>query len=689
MAEQPTVLSPEEALRRLADAGIHVARSAFAATLDDVPAAFDQVQSQRVVLKAAGLLHKTDQGGVVLNVTSADQAKEAAAAMVKQIGNDVLPFMVQAQGDGVEMLVGLQRVPDAGTIIVIGLGGVQTEIHKDTVRAFIPVTRDEVRTSLEKLRSWPLLNGFRGEQPRDVDALVDLVVRLADMAARHGDIDELDLNPVLVGAEGRGCLVVDVRIVTADEPPARARRTPERLNRMLRPQHVAVVGVSDDERKFGARLFRDLIAHNFPGRLDPINPSGGTVRGYNRYRQLTDLDSAPDLVCIAVPSSAILDVARQAVAINAGGVIVHSSDFAEVGEEGRALQDELARILAEGGVPLAGPNNMGIVAPHEQLAASISGGLSKIELVPGDVALLTSSGALGSCVATRLMDEGIGLSYWTHVGNEADLVMADYLEWLATDPTTKAVGLLIEDIKDGAHFIDAGRALAAAGKPMFAYNLVRSERAREAALSHTGAMMGSFEVREDLIREAGMVSVPTLRVLEDALLLASSTGIPDGDRLAVLTFSGGSCTIISDEADRWGIKLPELSESTRARLVEHLPSFAAVRNPVDVSYQMVGHPDAFRSSLLALLEGNDFDAALVQFTTNADPHAVDAAKVVLEVRDAVNVPVYVSRFGGEQLAPDAIQVYKGHGVPLLDAPDRATQAIGALVQARRAIDRNS
>ncbi len=121
----------------------------------------------------------------------------------------------------------------------------------------------------------------------------------------------------------------------------------------------------------------------------------------------------------------------------------------------------------------------------------------------GNIGLVTSSGALGSCLATRLMGGGVGLSHWIHVGNEADLIMADYLEWLATDQDTRAVGLLIEDIKDGPRFVEAGRELAAAGKPMFAYNMIRSDKGKEAALSHTGAMVGSLALREEVIAPHG------------------------------------------------------------------------------------------------------------------------------------------------------------------------------------------
>jgi acyl-CoA synthetase (NDP forming) len=497
-------------------------------------------------------------------------------------------------------------------------------------------------------------------------------------------IVELDLNPVMVGAQGEGCRVVDARAVTDDTamPSERARLD---LDRLLRPEHVVVVGVSDDEHKVGARLFRYLVEHGFAGRVDAVHPSGGSVRGHARLAQLRDVDGSPDLVLIAVPAAQVAEVARQAVEVAAGGVIVHSSGFAETGAEGRALQDEVVGILAESGIPLAGPNNMGIVVPSRRLAASISGGMELTGLVPGRVALMTSSGALGSCFATRLMSAGVGLSHWIHAGNEADRVVADYLEWLVDDEETGAVALIIEDIKDAPRFIAAGRALSAAGKPVFAYNMVRSEKGQAAALSHTGAMVGNLRIRQHVLASARMTEVPTLRVLEDVMLLGAADRLPAGPRLAVVTFSGGASTVIADELERGGVTLHGPSPETAAAVQAVLPSFAAVDNPLDVSYQVISEPEAFRDAMTLLLKGGSYDAALVQFTTNADPYAEHTAKAALAVREAADVPVYLSRYGAEAIAPRAVEVYRNAGVQVLDAPDRAAQAVAALLRAQETL----
>lgn len=678
------VLDSDRVAGLLRGAGVETARSRSIPSAGETAQAFEALGAPRAVLKAGGLLHKSDVGGVVLGLEDASAAAAAAHHMVDRLGEDALPLLLQEQMSGIELLVGARRDPQLGAAVVVGLGGTAAEVHQDVVTMMAPVSPRRVRRHLQDLRIWPLLEGFRGEPGRDIEALVAAVVAVSEIVSADRHIVELDLNPIMVGDVGAGAVAVDARVICDEDVSQPPERPYHDLDRMLRPKHVAVVGVSDNEHKVGSRTFRYLDQHGFPGRLDPVHPAGGHVRGYERSRSLLDIDGSPDLVCVTVPRQAVLEVARDAVEKKVGGLLVHSSDFAEVGDEGRAVQRDLVDILADGGVPLAGPNNMGIVAPHQGLTASISGGLES-PLVAGSVALLTSSGALGSCLATRLMGAGVGLSYWIHAGNEADLVIADYLEWLAADDQTDCVVLLLEDIKDGPALIRAGEQVAKAGRPMFAYNMVRTDRGRQAALSHTGAIVGSFQLREAVVREAGMVSVPSLRVLEDAAVLVSQSPRPSGNRLAAVTFSGGACSIIADHAQEVGIDLPELTEHMIDALRPHLPSYAAVRNPLDCSYQMLSRADAFEQVMAVLAESGRYDAILLQLTTNADPYATDIAKKVVNLNRELHIPLYVSRYGGEQLAPQALRVYREAGQHILDAPDRATLAIGAVMSGQRAI----
>jgi len=675
------VLDAATADARLRTVGIPTVRTAVVATLDGVTEAARDLGPGPIVLKAGGLVHKTGEGGVVLDLVGPEAVATAAAEMLARLGDRGLPFVLQQQVGGYEILVGVRRDPELGAAVMVGMGGIETEIHHDITHGLVPVSSEDAETMLRSLRIWPLLDGFRGRPRRDVAALVAVVTAVSRMVEADPTIVELDLNPVLVGDEGEGVVVVDARIIVDVAAGTRSERPRLDLTRMMQPNHIAVIGVSDDKDKFGSRLFRYLVDHRFPGQLDPVNPSGGEVAGRTRYPSLADVPGSPDLVCIFVPARFVPAVLDEAIAKGVGGVIVHSSDFAEVGEQGRAVQWAIAEKAQAAGIPLIGPNSMGIVAPHLDLAASISGGM-EIGLVPGNVALLTSSGALGSCLASRLLGSGIGLSRWVHAGNEADRTIADYLEWLAGDKHTRTVGLLLEDIKDGPRFIEAARRIIAAGKPVFAYSMARSDMGREAALSHTGAMVGSFALREAVLKAAGVISVPSLRTLEDALMLASTTALPKGKRFVAVTLSGGACSIIADESEAGGIQLPEIDAETQVRVQAFVPDYAAVRNPLDCSYQMLASPENFEHTLNALVDSGLYDALLLQFTTNADPYAGRLAEAVIKVRDRIDIPVFVSRYGSEQLAPNALAIYRAAGIPVMDAPDRATQALAAIMNAR-------
>jgi len=563
-------------------------------------------------------------------------------------------------------------------------GGIHTEVLADSVLGMVPVTRDSARRLLTRLRGWPLLAGHRGSPPLDIDALCDILVKTSTLAITDPEIIELDLNPVMVGERGSGATVVDVRMVISPPGSTEARPTGD-LDRLLRPGHVAVVGVSDDQAKIGSRIHENLLRHGFHGRLDAVHPKGGTVRGRPRHRSLDDIDGSPDLVSVAVPSTTVLSIAQAAVRARVGGIVIHSAGFAEAGSEGAQLQHDVAAILRSGGVRLIGPNSMGIVSPADGLAASFAGALELPSLQTGGIALFATSGALSSCIVSRIWEAGGGISSWVSLGNEADVDLAECLDWVSSDPGTKVVGVILEHVSDGPRFMQAARKTLAAGKPVFAYNMGRTPRGQAAVATHIGALAGSFALREALLTESGVVTVPRLAVLEDALLQSSANPLPAGPRLAVITGSGGASSIVADEAEQAGLMLPDLPRRISEALRPQLPAFATLSNPLDVTAQLFNDPAALGSVVESCIDPASFDAVLVQFTTNADPSAEITADAILSVRERSPIPVFVARFGAEAIAPRGSARYRQAGIPLLDAPDQAITVINALVRAGAAV----
>lgn len=679
------LLDPLAALDVLTSAGVPFVRTATAPDPAAARACADGL-GYPVVLKAGGLNHKTESAGVIVGLRDGAAVEQAARDLCDRLGAQALPLVLQQQAAGLELLVGVRRVPGLGASVVVGMGGTLAELHADVASRMAPVDAAGAERMLRELRSWPLLEGYRGAAPHDVAAACELVAAVSRLTQARPDVVELDLNPVFVGKRGGGAVGADVRIAVERDAAASAAEVapaadrPE-LSRLLAPQSVAVVGVSDTPGSVGAKVFANLLAGGFAGRLIPVHPAGGTYDGHARARSVAEIEPAPDLVCVAVRAEHVPAIAREAAAAGCGGAVVFSAGFAEAGTEGAALQRELTEIAAQTpGFAVVGPNTLGVLSLGDELLASFAGMLRRGDAPAGETAILTSSGALGSCLASRLWSDGVGLSRWVSLGNEADLGLADFARWLADDERTRLVGAIVDHLGDGPALVEAVGRLRAHGKPLLACLLARTDSGSAASQSHTGAMVGSHRLRRDVLDAAGAVVVDGLQELEDALALAARQPLPRGSRVGVVTASGGACTIVADEVEATGLELPSLPDALRDALAEALPAFATFANPLDITATITSDPAGFAAALRAFAESDAFDAILVQFTTNADPIATATAREVVAAIDGDGPPVYVARYGSAELAPQAMEVYREHGVSVLDTPQRLVRAVDALVR---------
>lgn len=680
-ATEPRTLSYAETCELLAAGDIAVSASRYADGVDEAANAAADLRPP-YVLKAGGLNHKSDAGGVVVGLRDLDEVRDHASRLLTQLGPEALPLILQRQERGTEVLLGIRREPRLGAVLVVGMGGIHAEVFNDVARALVPFDAGRARELLERLRGWPLLRGHRNSTGVDVEALASLMVTLAALADERTDVVELDLNPVLVGPVGEGVAIVDARAVVAVPQLARPRPDGSGLDAFVGARSVAVVGAGDDPRSVGRSVLSHLLDHGFTGRVVPVHPRGGEVRGLTRVPDLSQIPDGPvDLVCVAIGAANVPEVIRQAAELGSGAAIVHSSGFGEAGETGTALQRQIDDVIADTGMRVLGPNSMGLVALPVGIAASLSSTVDIPELRTGSISIVSSSGALGSCLAGRLLEDGLGLAQWISLGNESDIDAADCLEFLADDPETRVVGMILERLNDGPRFVRAARRAVSAGKAVFAYQLARSASAQAAAASHTGALVGSYALREAVLEEAGVVAVDSLEQLQDVLGLGAVQRLPDGGALGVLTASGGACTIIADEVADLGLSLPQLPESALAPLRDRLPAFASYANPLDATAAVINDPDAFVTALDAFADAALFDALLVQFTTNADPGAAVIAEKVVEITRLSTVPVYVARYGAEMLAPRALDVYRQAGLQILHSPEQLVRAVGALVRA--------
>ena len=429
------------------------------------------------------------------------------------------------------------------------------------------------------------------------------------------------------------------------------------------PSSVAVLGASKRRESIGGLLFRNIIAGEFEGVAYPVNPAGDAVAGVRGYRSVEELPEAPDLAVVCLPARHVLAGAEDALLHGTRAICVISAGFAEVGEAGRALQDELLALVRSHGGRLIGPNCLGLAVSAPRLNATFG----PRALPPGPVAFSSQSGALGLALLEKAQQRGIGLSAFVSIGNKADVSSNDLLEYWEDDPETGLVALYLESFGNPRRFGRIARRVARK-KPILAMKSGTTATGARAASSHTAALAGSETAVDALFHQAGVIRAETLEELIDAAALFSGQPLPAGNRVAVLTNAGGLGILCADACDAAGLELPRFPPETEAALRDVLPAEASVANPVDMLGSATG--DTYERVLPIILADPGVDAAIVLFVppvvAGADEVAAAVGRVVGQTEGK---PVLASLIAAAELPTIP-------GVTNFAYPESAARALG-------------
>ena len=372
------------------------------------------------------------------------------------------------------------------------------------------------------------------------------------------------------------------------------------VDRILHPRSVAVFGASDSKDKFGGRIMHFLLRHGFAGEILPINPRRAQVLGHRAYPAIADAPAPPDVAILAVPGSSLVPTVREAAAAGVGCCVIISTGFAEAGDEGAARQAELVAIARESGTRLVGPNCMGLIVPHHRLALCSSVVLDTDRLPDGAIGLVSQSGALMVSIFDRAASDGIGFRYGVSLGNQVDLEICDFLDYMIAEPQTEALCVYVEGLLDGARFRRSLAAARAAGKPMLIVKTGRTPAGVKSARSHTASLAGAWEVFEAVCREEGAVLARDPDDMVRAAHFLIRHRSPRRGGVAILSSSGGGCGIASDRVSELGIPLATLTTDSRARLGELLLPPQA-DNPVDLGGRRVPEEIEIAGDVLRIL----------------------------------------------------------------------------------------
>ncbi|MEW9672993.1 acetate--CoA ligase family protein [Ammoniphilus sp. 3BR4] len=670
----------------LSDLGLPVAESQLA---QDEQQAIDFAEKigYPVVLKGMSrdIVHKTEAGIVKVNIQNQQELAQAfreimANAMNYNKDAVMAGILVQKMASrGLELIFGIKKDPVFGHQLILGLGGILVEIMKDFSMRMMPVSENEVKQMVSELKGYPLIKGYRGQRGINQQVLEDICLGLNKLVEQNPNIEELDLNPVIFTNDE--AVICDVRILLGDsnQEEKKTSRPLDHVEYMINPRSIAVVGASTNEKKNGGRLFRYIVENQYSGKLYPINPGAKEIKGYQAYPSLLEVPEDIDLACIIVDSKQVPQVLEDCIVRNVKAAIIYSSGFAEIGEEGKQLQEQILSIAERGNIRLLGPNSIGIASPSKNVYTAFGAALESKVKHQGNIGFVSQSGAMGSALLSRAWEQGAGFSRWVSVANEADLTTSDFIEVLADDELTKVITVFMEGIKDVKAFERATKKAIENKKPVLVFKTGRSSVGKRAVQSHTGSIAGDDAVYSAAFDKFGVLRMKNLEELIDVSRAFGIQPLPKGNRIGILTASGGACSVIADLCSERGLEVPELTKSSEA-IKQLIPPFGSAQNPVDVTAEVIAKPEMFKKVLETLAADPDVDAVIVMLTTNSDPGATVIAEAITDVFKSQDKPIVVGRLGAEMIAPQAMAFYQEEKFPVYPTPERVVNVMEYLVK---------
>jgi len=443
---------------------------------------------------------------------------------------------------------------------------------------------------------------------------------------------------------------------------------PHPLDSFFAPASIALVGASRDLEKIPGRLLSFLRKNGYPGRLYPVNPNYDAIDGLTCYPSIADVGARVDLAIIVIPARAVLQALEQCAAAGVRNAVVISSGFAEEGST--AMQDAVAALARRTGMRISGPNAEGFYNAIQHVAATFSptvdikSGANPLVATTRRIGVVAQSGGIGFAISHRAKALGIALSYVVSTGNESDLGAGEFLDYMVQDPSTDVILLFIEGIRDVDKFLVAVRRAAAVRKPIIVTKVGRSGAGERAAASHTASMAGWSAAYDAVFARYGCIVSNDLDEAVTIAAVLTSNPLPTGDRVAVITTSGGAGIWGADAVALQGLQVPELSRSIQAEIMQLLPSYGTARNPIDVTAQGV-HSGGLQRSVSLLAASDEVDAILVVLSLSSETRVPFKEAALTPVIAAQTRPIVFysytlpSEFARRQLAASGVVVLTG------------------------------
>jgi acetyl coenzyme A synthetase (ADP forming)-like protein len=622
-----------------------------------------------VVLKIVSpeILHKTEAGGVLVGVKDAAAVEQGFAAIMGNAkkydakANLVGVQVQQMVQGGQEVIVGAVSDPSFGKLVAFGLGGILVEVLKDATFRLAPASQDDALSMLDGIAAAEVLKGVRGAAGVNRAALAAVIQRVSELVTDFPEIGELDLNPVF--ATDKGAIAADVRIVIDPNPPAPRYRPSQdeivrAMNRIMKPDAVAVIGASAEAGKIGNSVMKNLINGGYQGKIYPIHPKADEIMGHKAYASVKDVPGVIDVAVFAIPAKFVAQALTEVGEKKIPGAVLIPSGFAETGNvEG---QNEIQAIGRKYNVRLMGPNIYGFYYTWKNLCATFCTPYD----FKGHTALSSQSGGIGMAIIGFSRSAKMGVSAIVGLGNKSDLDEDDLLTFFEQDENTNVIAMHCEDLKDGRSFAEVAKRVSKK-KPVVMLKAGRTSLGARAASSHTGALAGNDKIYDDVLRQSGVIRAPGLRDMLEYARAIPVLATPKGENVVIITGAGGSGVLLSDACVDNKLTLMAMPQDLDAAFRKFIPPFGAAGNPVDITGGEP--PTTYKNTIkLGLTDPRIHAIILGYWHTIITPPMVFANLVVEVVEEmkaqGIHKPIVASLAGDVQVEEAAEHLFQ-HGIP--------------------------
>ena len=449
------------------------------------------------------------------------------------------------------------------------------------------------------------------------------------------------------------------------------------MDALFKPRTVAIVGASDKYDQISGRPLKFFLRYGYKGKIFPVNPKHEELCGIKCYASIDDIPESIDLVLIVVPNKYVFPIVMSCVKKNVKSIIIFSSGFAEMGYEGRKLQEKIEENIVNSNTIVLGPNCLGFVNLHDHIPAFFGGSLDDDNnMIPRDVGFLSQSGALSNLCFAVAQKVRTGFSYLITMGNEMDIDISDCLEYLINDEKTKAITCFIEGLKDGQKFMKIARKGMQVKKPIVALKIGKSSVGRKASLSHTGKMTGSDESYDAAFKQVGIVRAGSIEETIDSMFMFTRCSLPGGNRIGIITITGGGAILMVDKCEELGLETPELMGSIKEQMLEIIPVYGSALNPVDLTGQLINDTSSIKRSA-ALLLNSDYIDIVVIFLGMLKHFCDKIIEDIVELSQNTNKLLCVVWMDPPN---GAIRILQENGIPTFEDPIRCIRAISMVVK---------